>query len=123
MLEQKDYAETAEVIKGRLGRRAFMTISRMDVTDILREVSGQAGTRVKSLVAYAITQEMEERGLTFYPALSDVGGKDNIRVVRTNSFIPELVELLNFPNEDNDAKLRAALRQVTVPEPELVAAS
>lgn len=112
------FRKTAEVLRAQLGRKPFLTISRRDVTDILREVSGDPKTRVKVLVAQSITQELNARGLTVYPALADSEGKDMVRVFRLDSVFTELIELLNYPGEDSDMRLRSALRKVNLQEKE-----
>lgn len=112
------FRKTAEALRAQLGRKPFLTISRRDVTDILREVSGDPKTRVKVLVAQSITQELNTRGLTVYPALADSEGKDMVRVFRLDSVFTELIELLNYPGEDSDMRLRSALRKVNLLEKE-----
>lgn len=126
MPSKDDYRKVADAMRGRLGRKPFLSVTRREITDILREVSGEPTTRIKVLVAHQITEELSRKGLNVYPALADTDSKDMVRIYRAESTIPELIEILNYPSPENDVRLRAALRKVDKDTPsdlELAAAS
>lgn len=112
MPSNEDYRKVVNTLKGQLGRKPFLTISRMEITEILRSESGEPRTRVKHLVAAAIEREMERAGLRCYPSLIDTEGKDMLRLFRSPSFIAELTTILNEPGEETDARLRDAIKKV-----------
>jgi len=110
MPNSKAYQDVADELRNRLGRNAFVTLTRLDVTGILRDVSGEPNTRLKNLGSAAITEALARRGLMLYPDLYWSEGNQALRLFRTESFIAELVNILNNPGEQTDKRLRAALR-------------
>lgn len=118
MPNQDDYRKVAEELKSQLGRKTFLTLTRSDVTDMLRRVSNSPTTRIKVLGSQAITDELEKLGLTFYPDLYDVGSHDALRLFRSDSFIMDLIEIINEPSDVNDMRLRLAMRALPKTEAE-----
>lgn len=112
MVTRDHYGAVAEQLKERIENRAFATIPRRDVTNILREVSGEERTRIKSIVARDLSTVLEENGLRFYPPLETTDTRDNLRLFRIGSVLDELVEVIVHPSPLNDAKLGASIKKI-----------
>lgn len=107
-----DYVAVAQRLEESLEHKAFMTISRKEVTNILREVSGEPRTRIKTLIAHDLTEALGEHGLSFYPTLGDTDTRDNVRLFRTASVIGNIVNIIVHPTPETDAELGAALKKI-----------
>jgi hypothetical protein len=112
MPKHADYVAVAEELKGHIDHRAFATIARREVTEILRRVSGEPRTRIKSLVARDMTEVLAEYGLSFYPALEETDTRDNLRLFRTESVIAHFVEMIAHPSPESDIELGVALKKI-----------
>lgn len=112
MVDRKHYTEVAVQLKGYIDHKAFATIPRREVTNILRQVSGEERTRIKSIVARDLTSVLEENGLRFFPPLETTDTRDNLRLYRIDSVLDDLVQMIAHPSPLNDAKLGAAIKKV-----------
>lgn len=112
MPSRNHYVLVARKLKERLNGLAFVTISRRDITDILREVSGEPTTRIKSTIARELSQVMLEQALRTYPSIEETEMTDTIRVFRSGSVFGNLVDLIVHPSTDTDADVGRMLRQV-----------
>lgn len=112
MVNREHYAAVAVQLKDRIDHRAFATIPRRDVTNILRQVSGEERTRIKSIVARDLTEVLEENGLRFFPSLEETDTRDNLRLYRVGSVLDDLVQMIAHPSPTNDANLGAAIKKV-----------
>lgn len=106
------YVLVARELKKRLNGKAFMTMPRHEVTTILREVSGESSTRIKSRVADEMTQVLLEQALRCYPGLGETEMNDNVRIFRAGSVFGNLVDLIVHPSKDTDADVGAMLKKV-----------
>ena len=112
MPTQDSYKAVATNLARMLGRKPFLTLTRREVTTILRTITGEERTRIKILGSAAIMEELNNLGLTTYPDLYEVGTNESLRLFRTDSFLNELVSVITEPNEETDARLKAALSMV-----------
>lgn len=112
MVNRGHYDEVANRLTSYIDHKAFATIPRREVTNLLREVSGEERTRIKSIVARDLTEVLESNGLRFYPSLEETDTRDNLRLYRTGSVLDELVTMIAHPSPMNDAKLGAAIKKV-----------
>lgn len=109
---RNDYALVARELRQRLNGKAFLTIGRRKVTDILREVSGEPTTRIKSVVARDLTQVMLEQGLRCYPSLEETNTFETVRIFRAGSMFGNLVDLIIYPSNETDHDVGAMLKKV-----------
>lgn len=109
---RNDYVLVARVLKKRLNGNAFLTIPRHEITDILRDVSGEEKTRIKSTVAKELTHVLLEQGLRCYPSIEETDTFDTVRVFRTGSVFGNLVDLIVHPSKDTDKDVGAMLKKV-----------
>ncbi len=107
-----EYVKVADQLKKMLNGKAFMTIPRRDVTDILREVSGEPTTRIKSLVARDLTLVLLEQALRCYPSLEETDMNDTVRIFRAGSVFSKLVDLIVHPSKETDHDVGAMLKKV-----------
>ena len=112
MPSRNNYVLVARELKKRLNGRAFMTIPRREVTDILREVSGEPATRIKSGVAKEMTQVLLEQALRCYPSIEETDTFDAVRVFHAGSVFSNLVDLIVHPSHETDRDLGDMLRKV-----------
>lgn len=112
MPSRNHYVLVARELKKRLDGKAFRTVARRDVTDILRDVSEEPTTRIKSVIAYDLTHVLLEQGLRCYPGLEETQGSDAVRIFRTGSVFGNLVDLMIHPSKDTDKDVGDVLRKV-----------
>ena len=107
-----DYVQVARELKKRLNGKAFMTIARRDITEILRDVSGESTTRIKSGVAQGLTQVLLEQALRCYPSIEETEMYDSVRIFRAGSVFSNLVDLIIHPSVDTDNDVGDMLKKV-----------
>lgn len=106
MPNRNHYSLVAKQLRNRLNGKAFETVSRSTITDILREVSGEPTTRIKSIVARDLTQVMlEQQALRCYPSIEETDSMDNVRIFRAGSAIGNLVDLIIHPAKETDKEV------------------
>ena len=102
----------ARNLKTQLNGRAFLTIPRRDVTDMLREVSGEDTTRIKSGIGADLGQALLEQGVRCYPGFANTTTGDTIRLFHAGSVLGSLVDLLVYPSVETDKDLGAMLTKI-----------
>jgi hypothetical protein len=112
MPSRNDYALVARELKRRLNGKAFLTIPRREITDILREVSGEPAARIASIKARDLTQVLLEQALRCYPTLEETDMFDTVRVFRAGSVFGNLVDLIVHPSKETDRDVGAMLKKV-----------
>jgi hypothetical protein len=111
MPNRNHYARVAKELRTKLdeGRQAFKTVSRREILDILRDVSGEP----KSVVARDLAQVMLEReALRCFPSLEETDSQDNVRIFRAASVFGHLVDLIAYPSKDDDVEVGTVLKKV-----------
>ena len=68
----------ARKLKQQLNGKAFLTIQRSEITELLRDVSGEPGTRIKSTLAGDLTSTLINQGVQVYPSLSETTTGDTV---------------------------------------------
>jgi len=71
-----DLREVAKRVKRILGGDAFRSIQRRDLTDLIREVSGLATTRLKAEMAARLTDQLQRQGVRVFPPLTETATSD-----------------------------------------------
>jgi hypothetical protein len=112
MPSRNDYVLVARELKKRLNGKAFLTIPRREVTEILRDVSGESTTRIKSSAAAELTQVLLEQALRCFPGLSDTDTFETVRIFHAGSVFGNLVDLIVHPSSQTDSDVGAMLKKV-----------
>jgi hypothetical protein len=115
MPDRSHYARVAKELRIKLDgdRKAFATVPRREILEILRDVSGEPTTRIKSVVARDLAQVMlEQQALRCYPNLEEADSLDNVRLFRAASVFGHLVDLVAHPSQDDDKELGDILRKI-----------
>ena len=102
----------ARKLKMQLHDKAFLTLGRMDITDLLREVAESAGTRIKSQLATELEQVLLEQGVRCYPSLRETGTSDTIRIFHSGSVLGNVLDLLIYPSRETDKDLGDMLKKI-----------
>lgn len=102
----------AKEIKRRLNGRAFHTMPRQEVTQMVRTVSGEDTTRVKSAMGDEIERVLLEQGIRLFPGLRDTQASDNIRFFHTGTLAATFVDILRYPDQDTDKQLAEIITKV-----------
>ncbi len=85
---------------------AFKSYGRRDITERLRQVSGEATTRIKQAgMAKEIERIFLEQGLRFYPKLSETQSMADVRVWRAGTLAAEILDLILEPGVTSDHEL------------------
>ncbi len=109
MVTQSDLKRVARDLKKRLGNRAFLSIQRLEATELLRTLSGDDGTRIKRVMAQNLEQALLEQGVRIFPSLSETNGTDSIRLFHAGTVMSDLVDLLRHPSPSTDKELAIAI--------------
>lgn len=112
MPDRNDYVLVARELKKRLNGKAFMSIYRHEITEILREVSAEPTTRIKSGVAKELTQVLLEQALRCYPSIEEIDMRGTVRLFRAGSVFSNLVDLIIHPSAETDADVGEMLKKV-----------
>jgi hypothetical protein len=98
--------------KALLNGHAFMTVRRTEVTQAVREVSGEDTTRIKAAMGAKLEKALLEQGVRCHPPLSTTTTGDTIRLFHTGSVLGSLVDLIIHPSPSNDRDLGAVIKKV-----------
>ncbi len=104
--------QVARQLKGRLNGHAFLTVPRMEITEMLRTVSGEEGTRIKSGIAGDLERALLEQGVRCFPSLAATTTGDTVRLFHSGSVLGNLVDLLIYPSVEGDRDLGEMLLKV-----------
>jgi len=104
--------QAARQLKKDLNGRAFRTIQRTDVTQLVREISGEDTTRIKSNMAEELEKALLEQGVRTYPSLVGTTTGDTIRLFHAGTLLGTLLDILTHPSEDDDDELARVLTKV-----------
>jgi hypothetical protein len=109
---RNQYVLVARELKKQLNGKAFMTIHRREITEILRGVSGEPTTRIKSGVAREMTQVLLEQALRCYPSIEETDMDASVRIFRAGSMFSNLVDLIVHPSAETDADVGEMLKKI-----------
>lgn len=97
-------------LKRQLDGGDFRTIERMEITKLLREVSGEPTTRIKSHLAAQLTDALRDQSVQVYPSLEATTTGDTVRLYHAGSVLAQLIDTIVHPDPGTDRELRAILR-------------
>ncbi|MDO8672260.1 MAG: hypothetical protein Q7O66_12675 [Dehalococcoidia bacterium] len=104
-----DYVQVATQLEERLGqtKRQFISLPRGEITNILRGVSSEKTSRIKRQTGATLDKAFLEKGLRAFPTIEDTSTDAIIRIFRTNSVVAAILDILLYPNDKADKKLRS----------------
>lgn len=112
MPTKNDLSKVAKELKRRLNGKAFLTIPRMEITQLLREFSGDEGTRIKAAMAEELERVLLNQGVRCFPSLADTTTGDTVRVFHAGTLLGQLVDLMSEPDLDDDHDLADVLTKI-----------
>lgn len=102
----------ARKLKQQLNGKAFLTIERTDITQLLRDVSGEPATRIKSTLAGGLTTALINQGVQVYPSLGETTTGDTVRLYHAGSVLGQLIDTIVHPDQGTDQDLGDVLAKV-----------
>jgi hypothetical protein len=111
VITQSDLKRVARELKKRLGNRAFQTLQRLEVTELLRTLSGEDSTRIKSVIGQNLEQALLEQGVRIFPSFSETNGADSIRLFHAGTVMSDFVDMLRHPSPNTDRELAGAIKK------------
>jgi hypothetical protein len=102
----------ARKLKTHLNGKAFLTIPRMEITELLREMSGEDGTRIKSSMADDLQLALLEQGIRCFPSLAATTTGDTVRLFHAGTVLGNLVDILVHPSTEADHDLGTMLTKI-----------
>jgi len=104
--------EVARRLKRDLRGKAFLTVERTEITLLLREISGEPNTRMKSTLAGDLTSALITQGVQVYPALAETTTGDTVRLYHAGSLLGQLIDTIIHPDPGTDSDLGDVLKKV-----------
>lgn len=104
--------QTARELKKRLNGKAFLTMPRMEVTQLLRDVSGEDTTRIKAAMAADLEMALLHQGVRCHPSIADTTTGDTVRLFHAGTLLGTLVDLVAHPDPSDDHDLADVLTKV-----------
>jgi hypothetical protein len=102
----------ARKLKQQLNGHAFKTIQRTEITALLRDVSGEPTTRIKSGLAADLTSALVNQGVQVYPSLSETTTGDTVRLYHAGSVLGQLIDTIVHPDTGTDRDLGDVLSKI-----------
>ncbi len=112
MPTRQHYIVVARQLRERLNGKAFLTVPRMEITQAVRDVSGEDTTRIKSVIAADLERALLEQGIRCYPSLAETSTVHTVRLFHTPSVLGNLVDLLVYPSIQTDKDLAEMLTKI-----------
>ena len=111
MPSQSDYVQVATQLGERLPKqRQFIRLPRIEITKILRDVSGEKRTKIGRPMGAKLDEALLGQGLRAFPTIEDTYHHDIIRLFRTGGVLATIVDIIELPGDTADKKLRSILR-------------
>ena len=112
MPSRHHFSVVAKHLKERLNGKAFLTIPRMEITQAVRDISGEEATRIKAAMGSELERALLEQGVRCHPSLAETTTDDTIRLFHAGSLLGSLVDLLVYPSPETDKDLGAMLSKI-----------
>ena len=100
-----DLVKVARTLKQRIDGKAFESLPRREVTDLLREISGEETTRIKPAMGEQLDMALLEQGVRAYPRFRDTSTEDTMRIFHPHSVVADLVDIIARPDAATDKEL------------------
>jgi len=105
-------ARVARALAQDLGNNAFRSIARMEITEKLRQVSGEETTRIKAELAKSLEMELLLQGVRCFPPLDQTSTGDTVRLFHTRTVVANIVDMLTNPGPETDRELGNVTKKV-----------
>ncbi|MFB7860056.1 hypothetical protein [Rhodococcus qingshengii] len=102
----------ARDLKRELNGQAFLTLKRMDITTRIRQVSGEARTKLRPGMAAELTRELNEQAVQVHPPLTESSMFDSIRLCHAGSLLSRVQKVIVEPSPESDKELGDLLRKI-----------
>src|SRR5689334_5217901 len=119
MPSRHHFVEVARRLKRRLEGKAYEAMPRMEITNLLREVSGEDHTRIKSNIASDLERAMLEHGVRVFPSLAKANTDEWVRIFHTlnargdaPTILGQVVDVLAHPSAETDKRLSNLLTKI-----------
>lgn len=104
--------EVARELKKRLNGKAFLTIERTDITELIRARSDEPKTRMKSTIASQLEDALVTQGVQVYPSLTETTTGDTVRIYHAGSVLGQLIDTIVHPDQGTDGDLGEVILKV-----------
>lgn len=111
MVSRSNLVSAARELKRRLGTRAFLTVPRPEVTQLVRTISGEDATRVKSVMGQDLERALLEQGVRCFPSLAETS-EEAVRLFHAGTVTGYVVDMLRHPSPQTDKELAASLTKL-----------
>lgn len=112
MVTRSHLVTVARELRRRLDAKAFLTLPRAEVTQLLRDTSGEDTTRIKAAVGGELEQALLDQAVRCFPGLVGTTTGDNIRLFHAGSVFGQLVDLIKYPDPHTDKDLGDIISKV-----------
>lgn len=114
MPQRSHLIAVARELKQRLihEHRTFLTLSRYEITELVRVKSGEPTTRIKSNLAAELTAALNTQGVLVFPDLWETTTGDVVRIHLAGTLFGSLVEAITHPDVSDDRYLGEVIRKV-----------
>ncbi len=102
----------ARKLKQQLNGHAFLTIERTSITEMVREVSSEPATRIKSGLSAELTSALVTQGVQVYPSLGETTTGDTVRLYHAGSVLGQLIDTIVHPDAGTDKDLGDVLSKI-----------
>lgn len=108
------YFKVADAIARQMNQEglAYTTKTRLEIAALLRQISGQPRSKIGKNVGDAIESALEQRGFRAFPHINDVGMHDAVRIIRTASFVNQILNAFLHPGAMTDTQLAELITKV-----------
>jgi hypothetical protein len=79
---------------------------------MLREISGEPSTRIKSTLAEGLTDALINQGVQVYPPLTETTTADTVRLYHAGSVLGQLLDTIVHPDPGTDKDLGELLTKM-----------
>jgi hypothetical protein len=108
------YLKVADAIVRQMNQDglAYTTKTRLEIASLLRQISGQPRSKIGKNVGDAIESALEQKGFRAFPHINEVGMHDAVRIIRTASFINQILNAFLHPGAMTDTQLAEFITKV-----------
>lgn len=104
----------ADQLADRVKKHGVHTMSRGEITTMIRTASGDDRARYGRLVGADLTEQLGLRGIICFPNIVDIGSGDAFRMYPARTGIGHLVDLILHPSTDGDREIAEAIKSLNV---------
>ena len=105
MNERREMIDVARELSTRLNGKAYVSMQRDDVTHAVRRALNQPSARLGSSRARLLDEALADQGVRCVPKLAETQSGDVVRLIRSGTFVGQLMDVILFPSERTDREL------------------